>query len=120
MQHRLKLGDTYRRVEQITKAITNYQAAAKYFADEGQLIKAIGAVKVILEIDPKNDDAQKQLAAMNERRLGKVTMESAGLKRGPGIGAGARGTSAIELNEASSAAGAVGSAIAPEPPSRVP
>src|SRR2546423_893685 len=120
MSHRLKLGDTYRRMEQIQKSINSYQHAAKFFGDEGQLIKAIGAVKVILEIDPKNEDAQKQLQEMNERRFGKVTLESAGLKAAKGIGAGARATSAIELEEASSAAAAVSSAVIPPPPSRPP
>ncbi len=114
MQHRLKLGDTYRRMDQITKSIASYQYAAKFFGDEGQLIKAIGAVKIILEIDPKNADAQKQLGDMNERRLGKVTLESAGLKAKPAIGAGARATSAIELAEADHAAHAVVSALQPE------
>lgn len=114
MSHRLKLGDTYRRMDQITKAINAYQVAAKFFGDEGQLIKAIGAVKIILEIDPKNQDAQKQLQDMNERRFGKVTLESAGLKPKAGIGAGARATSPIELEEASHAVADVGSAIQPE------
>ena len=116
MSHRLKLGDTYRRQEQIQKAIQSYQHAARFFGDEGQLIKAIGAVKVILEIDPKNEEAQKQLAEMNERRLGKVTLENSGLKRGgPGIGAGARGTTAQELEEAARAAHEVASAIEVKP-----
>src|SRR5713226_5262370 len=116
MSHRLKLGDAYRRMEQIQKAITNYQHAAKFFSDEGQLIKAIGAVKMLLEIDPKNAEAQKQLAEMNDRRFSKVTLESAGLKAKAGIGAGARATSPIELEEAATAAVAVGSAVQPELP----
>jgi CRP-like cAMP-binding protein/tetratricopeptide (TPR) repeat protein len=115
MQHRLKLGDTYRRTEQIQKSVAAYGYAAKAFADEGQLIKAIGAVKVILEIDPGNTDAQKQLAEMNERRMSKVTLEGAGLKPARGIGAGARATSPIELEEPDEAANAVSSAIAPDP-----
>ena len=113
MSHRLKLGDTYRRMEQIQKSVANYQHAAKFFGDEGQLIKAIGAVKIILEIDPRNPDAQKQLQDMNERRFGKVTLEASGLKPKAGIGAGARATSAIELAEADQAAQNVGSSIQP-------
>src|SRR4051812_29244172 len=116
MQHRLKLGDTYRRMDQITKSIGSYQYAAKFFFDEGQLIKAIGAVKIILEIDSRNGDAQKQLQEMNERRFGKVIFESTGLKPKAGIGAGARATSAIELAEADHAAHAVGSPPQPEMP----
>src|SRR5947209_555327 len=114
MSQRLKLGDTYRRMEQIEKAITNYQHAAKFFSDEGQLIKAIGAVKIILEIDPKNPDAQKHLQEMNARRFGKVTLESTGLKPRAAIGAAARATSAIELAEADQAVQNIGGAIQPE------
>jgi CRP-like cAMP-binding protein len=112
MAHRLKLGDTWRRMEQVQKAVASYEVAARAFADEGQLIKAIGAVKVILEIDPKNEAAQKQLVEMNMRRFAKPTLESAGLKVPPrGIGAGARATSAVELNEARQVASAVGAGL---------
>jgi CRP-like cAMP-binding protein len=86
MQHRFRLGDCYRKLDQPQRSIAQYDAAGRYYADQGQLIKAIAAVKVILEIDPRNAAAQKQLAEMNERRLGKVTLESAGLagsKRAP-------------------------------------
>ncbi|HEY2030323.1 MAG TPA: cyclic nucleotide-binding domain-containing protein [Myxococcales bacterium] len=105
MTHRLKLGDTYRRLDQKVKAIAAYQYAARFFGDEGQLIKAIGAVKIILELDPGNGAAQAQLAEMNNRRLGKVTMESAGLRpqstpaRNP-----------TELGDAAAAAHAIGTA----------
>jgi len=83
MAQRLKLGETYRRMDQPELAIRAYQHAAKFFGDEGQLIKAIGAVKIILEIDPRNTEAQKQLAAMNERRIGKVSLARTGLGKGP-------------------------------------
>ncbi|HYV68284.1 MAG TPA: tetratricopeptide repeat protein, partial [Myxococcales bacterium] len=79
LQHRLRLGDCYRKLELTEKAIAQYDAAARAYAGLGQLIKAIAAVKVILEIDPRNTEAQKQLAEMNEQRLGKVGLESAGL-----------------------------------------
>ena len=98
MTHRLKLGDTYRRTDHIAKAITCYQVAVKHFSDEGQLIKAIGAVKVILEVDPKNEMAQRELAEMNNRRFAKPTLESAGLKP-RATGAGPRGSSTLELVE---------------------
>jgi len=74
MTHRLKLGDAYRKMDQPQMAIEAYRQAAKFFSDEGQLIKAIGAVKIILEIDPRNAEAQKQLGDMNKRRLGKVSL----------------------------------------------
>jgi CRP-like cAMP-binding protein len=74
MTHRLRLGDAYRKIDQPQMAIEAYRHAAKFFGDEGQLIKAIGAVKIILEIDPRNAEALKQLADMNKRRLGKVSL----------------------------------------------
>jgi CRP-like cAMP-binding protein/tetratricopeptide (TPR) repeat protein len=71
MQHRLRLGDCYRRLGEAVRSILNYDIAARHFVSDGQLIKAIAAVKVILEIDPDNREAQKQLAEMNQRRKGK-------------------------------------------------
>jgi len=107
MQHRLKLGDTYRRLEQLQKAINQYQAAGRNYADEGQLIKAIGAIKIVLEIDPKNEEAQKQLAEMNNRRFAKPSIEKPGIRAPRSIGAGARATSSIELAEGESAADSI-------------
>src|SRR5258708_611680 len=78
--HRLKLGDAYRKMEAIEKAIVCYQAAAKHFSDQGQIIKAIGAVKVILEMDPRNQSAQRELQEMNGQRFSKPSFESSGLK----------------------------------------
>jgi CRP-like cAMP-binding protein len=106
MTHRLKLGDTYRRLDQKVKAIAAYQYAARFFGDEGQLIKAIAAVKIILELDPANGPAQAQLADMNNRRLGKVTMESAGLRP---QSAPPRAPSSTDLDDAA-AAHAIGTA----------
>src|SRR5689334_8469968 len=62
MQHRLRLGDCYRKLEDAKRSIASYDVAARHYAEQGQLIKAIAAVKVILEIDPRNEEAQKQLA----------------------------------------------------------
>ena len=77
--HRLRLGDAYRRIGDAAKAISWYQTAAKIFSDQDQLLKAIGAVKVILEIDPRNEMAQRELQQMNDRRFARPTLESAGL-----------------------------------------
>jgi CRP-like cAMP-binding protein len=96
MSHRLKLGDTWRRAGDGQRAMVAYQHAARFFADEGQLIKAIGAVKIVLEIDPRNEQAQRQLGEMNERRMGKVTLESAGLAEKSARGG--RAGSPIELD----------------------
>src|ERR1043165_9112771 len=73
--HRLRLGDAYRRIGDTAKAISAYDAAAKIFSDQDQLLKAIGAVKVILEIDPRNEAAQSELARINDRRFPRTTLE---------------------------------------------
>lgn len=116
MTHRLRLGDTYRRLEATEKAIGNYQAAAKFFADEGLLIKAIAAIKIILEIDPKNEMAQRELGEMNQRRFAKPTLDSAGLKAAkPGAPAGRAASGVapdelpeVEAEELADSAGATG------------
>jgi CRP-like cAMP-binding protein len=107
MTHRLKLGDTYRRLDQKQKAISAYQHAARFFGDEGQLIKAIGAAKIVLEIDPANDAAQGQLAEMNQRRLGKAVIEAVPRSASPT----SLRTSAAERHDAAAAVQAVGGAM---------
>ena len=68
MQHRLRLGDSYRRLKETEKAVEQYERAARHFADEGQLIKAIAALKIVLEMDPRNAAAREQLSTMNGQR----------------------------------------------------
>src|SRR5438128_4234175 len=105
MQHRVKLGDALRKAGERERAVIAYQTAAKAYGDEGQLIKAIAAVKVILEIDPANEAAQAHLAEMNERRFmkpGQFVQKAAAPKA-----IGARGVSAIELEEGEVAATAI-------------
>ncbi len=111
MQHRLKLGDTYRRLGIEEKAIACYQTAGRQFGEDGQLIKAIGAFKVILEIDPKNQAAQQDLAQMNGRRFAKPATEPAQPKVAKGIGAGARGVSEMELAEGHKAVDQIGAML---------
>ncbi len=99
--HRLKLGDAWRKAGERERAISAYQAAAKAYSDEGQLIKGIAAVKVILEIDPENGMAQRELAEMNQRRFakpGQFLQKAAAPKA-----LGARAVSELELAEGESA-----------------
>jgi CRP-like cAMP-binding protein len=105
MAQQLRLGDTYRRMEQPQKAIESYQRAAKFFSDEGQLIKAIGAVKLILECDPRNAQAQKQLADMNQRRMGNVPLAKVGIKSMPVPAAAAARAAKASAMDAASGAG---------------
>ncbi len=100
-QHRLKLGDAWRKAGERERSIAAYQAAAKSFSDEGQLIKAIAAVKVILEIDPANQMAQRELTEMTERRFAKPGQFLQKVAQPKALG-GARGVSELELAEGES------------------
>src|SRR5439155_2450089 len=101
MQHRLRLGDCYRRLGDPQKSVAQYEAAARHFAEEGQLIKAIAAVKIVLEIDPRNSAAQKQLAGMNrQRRLGKTSPDLTSRAERSAAAPQARGASVAEAIEA--------------------
>lgn len=109
--HRLKLGDAYRKIGEREKSIASYQFAAKAYGDEGQLIKAIAAVKVILEIDPDNDGAQEQLADMTQRRFGKHPAQQAP----PPAKKRAEPTDAIELDDTPTVRIQRGGKVAPPP-----
>ncbi len=66
---------------------------------------------MIVELDPKNEAAQKDLAQMNQRRFAKPTLESVGLKVPKAIGAGARAVSELELAEGEKAAEGIGAML---------
>jgi CRP-like cAMP-binding protein len=66
--HKLKLGDAYRRTNEKDKAIGSYRAAAAAFTEQGLVIKAIAAAKLILEIEPKNAEAQQLLGDLAKKR----------------------------------------------------
>ena len=79
VQHRLRLGDCYRRLKQTAKAIEQYDRAGRHYAAEDQFIKAIAAFKVILDMDARNSGAREQLARMNARRASKATTDGSRL-----------------------------------------
>src|SRR5438105_2733087 len=112
MHHRRRMGDCYRRLDEPERSIDQYQAAARSFAGQGQLIKGIAAVKVILEIDPENEEALQQLGEMNERRMGgKVAKAAPGVVTPKAISPVARPATAIEVAEGDAAEQSVGAAI---------
>lgn len=81
MQHRVRLGDCYRKLKEGEKAIQQYHVVGRSYADQDQFIKAIAAFKVILEMDPRNAKAREQLARMNERRRSRAAPVESGLPR---------------------------------------
>lgn len=62
-----RAAETYRRLGKDKDAIGAYARAVERYAQGGFLVQAIAVCKLILQIDPKNDEALVRLAAMNEQ-----------------------------------------------------
>jgi CRP-like cAMP-binding protein len=62
-----RAAETYRRLGKDKDAVEAYARAAERYAQSGFLVQAIAVCKLILQIDPKNDDALVRLASMNEQ-----------------------------------------------------
>src|SRR3569623_2122390 len=62
-----RAAETYRRLAKEREAISAYARAADRYAQGGFLVQAIAVCKLILQIDPKNDDALRRISAMNEQ-----------------------------------------------------
>jgi CRP-like cAMP-binding protein len=62
-----RVAETYRRLGKQKDAIEAYARAADRYAQSGFLVQAIAVCKLILQIEPKNDDALVRLASMNEQ-----------------------------------------------------
>lgn len=62
-----RAAETYRRLGKDREAIYAYARSADRYAQGGFLVQAIAVCKLILQIDPKNDDALRRIALMNEQ-----------------------------------------------------
>jgi CRP-like cAMP-binding protein len=62
-----RAAETYRRIGKDKDAISAYARSADRYAQSGFLVQAIAVCKLILQIDPKNDDALRRIATMNEQ-----------------------------------------------------
>ena len=62
-----RAAETYRRLGKDRDAIDAYQRAVERYAQGGFLVQAIAVCKLILQIDPKNDDALRRIATINEQ-----------------------------------------------------
>src|SRR5262245_11714214 len=62
-----RAAETYRRLGKDKDAIQAYARAVERYAQGGFLVQAIAVCKLILQIDPKNNDALMRLASMNEQ-----------------------------------------------------
>lgn len=62
-----RAAETYRRLGKEREAISAYARAADRYAHGGFLVQAIAVCKLILQIDPRNDDALRRISLMNEQ-----------------------------------------------------
>jgi CRP-like cAMP-binding protein len=67
-QSHLRLGDAYARAGDTPRAIDAYLTAARGFAEDGFLARAIAASKLVLELDPKHTQMQRILADLYAKR----------------------------------------------------
>ncbi len=67
-QSHLRLGDAYARAGDKPRAIDAYLAAARGFAEDGFLARAIAASKRVLELDPNHTQMQRILADLYAKR----------------------------------------------------
>ena len=61
-----RAAETYRRLGKEREAISAYTRSADRYAQGGFLVQAIAVCKLILQIDPGNDEALRRIAIMNE------------------------------------------------------
>src|SRR6185312_14254061 len=62
-----RAAETFRRLNKNKDAVEAYARAVDRYAQGGFLVQAIAVCKLILQIEPKNDDALRRLAQMNEQ-----------------------------------------------------
>jgi CRP-like cAMP-binding protein len=62
-----RAAETYRRLGKDKEAVSAFARAADRYAQSGFLVQAIAVCKTMLAIDPKNDEALRRIAAVNEQ-----------------------------------------------------
>lgn len=68
-----RIGETYRRSGDNTRAVSAFERSAEKYVIEGFLVQAIAVCKLILQIDPSHSAAQKRLAELMPPRAKRTT-----------------------------------------------
>ncbi len=68
----LKIGDILRKLDRGSEAIEAYGKVAETYANDGFLLKAIAACKLVLEIDAGHTSTQKMLADLYAKKIGRA------------------------------------------------
>ncbi|HEY5922400.1 MAG TPA: cyclic nucleotide-binding domain-containing protein [Kofleriaceae bacterium] len=80
-----RAAETYRRLGKDKDAVSAYARAADRYAQSGFLVQAIAVCKLILQMDPRNDDALVRLASMNEQIGAGPTRTMAMIENNPNL-----------------------------------
>ncbi|WP_373048476.1 cyclic nucleotide-binding domain-containing protein [Vulgatibacter sp.] len=67
----VRLGEVQRKRGKDAESILAFLAAGRRFAADGLLLRAIAALKLVLEIAPGHEEAEALLAELHARRLGR-------------------------------------------------
>src|SRR5450432_2220749 len=62
-----RAGEIYRKLNRNNDAADAFTRAADRYAQGGFLVQAIAVCKLILQIDPRHDQALQRISAMNEQ-----------------------------------------------------
>jgi tetratricopeptide (TPR) repeat protein len=63
--HRLRSGDYCLKLGATQKAVTAYRQAADLFAEGGFVVKALAAYKMVLRLDPQNENAHEKMQGLH-------------------------------------------------------
>lgn len=70
--YRLRMGDYYLKLGAKEMATEKYYAAANLFVDSGFIVKAIAIYKMVLRVNPDDEDAYKKIEALHQRTKSQV------------------------------------------------
>lgn len=63
--HRLRAGDYYLKLGATQKAVTAYHQASDVFTKGGFIVKALAAYKMVLRLDPQNQNAHEKMQGLH-------------------------------------------------------
>ncbi len=73
--YKLRIGDYYLKLGAKEKAIEDYYIAANLFTNSGFVVKAIAIYKMILRIDPDDEDANKKIEGLHQHTKSQISQE---------------------------------------------
>jgi CRP-like cAMP-binding protein len=77
---RIKVGDIHRRLGNKSEAVAAYEPVARFYAEDGMLLKAIAVCKLILSVDVAHTATQEMLANLYSKRAAPVPQAVARMK----------------------------------------